>query len=196
MNTPTRDQLRRQIRQRRRQQSLHDWRQNSLRLSQRILTLPHLRSAEHIGLFLSNDGEPDLRALSSAAWRRKRSLYLPVLSPLFHNRLWFAPYTPHTALQANRFRIPEPCNPWPQMKPVWALDLILMPLVAFDSSGNRLGMGGGFYDRTLAYLNRRNHWRKPTLIGVAFEFQQVDSLPYESWDIPLDGVITEKGFYG
>jgi 5-formyltetrahydrofolate cyclo-ligase len=78
------------------------------------------------------------------------------------------------------------------MRPVWTLDLILTPLVAFDDQGNRLGMGGGFYDRTLAYLGRRKHWKKPRLIGTAHAFQQVARLPHESWDVPLHGVVTEK----
>ena len=76
---------------------------------------------------------------------------------------------------------------------VWSLDLMLLPLVAFDAAGNRLGMGGGFYDHTLAYLHQRRRWRKPTLLGAAFALQQVDHLEAGVWDVPLDGVATEHG---
>jgi 5-formyltetrahydrofolate cyclo-ligase len=95
----------------------------------------------------------------------------------------------------NRFGIAEPDVNWRHAKPAWALDLILMPLVAFDIQGNRLGMGGGFYDRSLAYLNRRKVWRKPYLMGTAFELQKFTQLPHASWDIPMNGIMTEKQFY-
>ena len=73
------------------------------------------------------------------------------------------------------------------------LDIILTPLVAFDSAGNRIGMGGGYYDRTFAFLKRRTTWRKPKLIGIAFGLQEVDAVPVDTWDVPLDGILTEKG---
>jgi 5-formyltetrahydrofolate cyclo-ligase len=70
-----------------------------------------------------------------------------------------------------------------------------MPLVAFDEQGNRLGMGGGFYDRTLAYLKYRQHRRKPVLAGLAHEIQKIGQLTTQSWDIPLDCIITENKLY-
>ncbi len=70
-----------------------------------------------------------------------------------------------------------------------------MPLVAFDEHGNRVGMGGGFYDRTLAYLQHRQFWKKPTLLGLAHELQKVARIESQRWDIPLDGIITEKKHY-
>jgi 5-formyltetrahydrofolate cyclo-ligase len=78
---------------------------------------------------------------------------------------------------------------------VWALDLVLLPLVGFDDAGGRLGMGGGFYDRSLAYLARRQSWRKPTLLGLAHECQKVERLAQASWDVPLAGTVTDKHWY-
>jgi len=69
----------------------------------------------------------------------------------------------------------------------------LMPLVAFDSSGNRMGMGGGFYDRSFAYLRQRRQWCKPHLLGTGFELQRIENLPCQPWDIPLHSVVTERG---
>jgi 5-formyltetrahydrofolate cyclo-ligase len=75
------------------------------------------------------------------------------------------------------------------------LDLILMPLVGFDDRGNRLGMGGGFYDRSLEFLRHRQHWRKPHLLGIAYDFQRVNGLTADPWDVPLQGVITDQAVY-
>jgi 5-formyltetrahydrofolate cyclo-ligase len=95
----------------------------------------------------------------------------------------------------NQFSIPEPSIRLRQPTKPWALDLVIMPLVAFDADCNRLGMGGGYYDRTFAYLNKRRFWRKPILIGVAHECQRVANLESEVWDIPLDAVVTEEKIY-
>lgn len=94
----------------------------------------------------------------------------------------------------NRYGILEPQLNCSHVSPVAQLDMILMPLVAFDSKGNRLGMGGGFYDRTLAHLPK-NKAQRPTLIGIAHQCQFVDALPVASWDIPLDYIITDERIY-
>ena len=73
------------------------------------------------------------------------------------------------------------------------LDVMLLPLVGFDSEGRRLGMGGGYYDATLAYLRSRRRWRKPLLVGVAYACQQLKEVPAEPWDVRLDMILTEKG---
>ncbi|MCW9089242.1 MAG: 5-formyltetrahydrofolate cyclo-ligase [Gammaproteobacteria bacterium] len=188
-----RNQLRRQIRQQRRNLSPRQRRSAAESLARLLVCHPLFLHSRHIAFSLPNDGELDLTPLIRRAWDMGKQCYLPVLSPLYHNRLWFAPYHPDSKLLPNRFGIPEPdCN-WRKMRPVWTLDLLLTPLVAFDASGNRLGMGGGFYDRTLAYLARRQHWRKPRLIGTAYAFQQAESLPHQPWDVPLQGVATERG---
>ena len=64
-----------------------------------------------------------------------------------------------------------------------------------ETHGNRLGMGGGYYDTSLAYLRTRRLFRKPKLIGVAYDFQRVAMLPSEPWDVPLDAVLTDRGLY-
>lgn len=75
------------------------------------------------------------------------------------------------------------------------LDLILMPLVAFDIQGNRLGMGGGYYDRTLEFLKIRRVWNKPFVTGIAYEFQKIDAIAFSSWDIPMNCIITDNNIY-
>jgi 5-formyltetrahydrofolate cyclo-ligase len=76
------------------------------------------------------------------------------------------------------------------------LDLVLMPLVGFDADGNRLGMGAGFYDRKFAFLRHRRAWRRPLLLGIAFDAQRVERFDAALHDVPLWGVVTERAVYG
>ncbi len=192
----SRDNIRRSLRARRRSLTPHEHRRLCAALTRRIAGLSLFRRSRDIAFFLPNDGEPDLTALMARARRMSKRCHLPVLSPAFHNRLWFGRFTPESRLVTNRFGIPEPHIRWRDARAPWGIDLILAPLVGFDSAGNRLGMGGGFYDRTLAYRHRQESWLRPRLIGVAFDFQRVDALESAPWDVPLDGIVTEKGVYG
>jgi len=163
-------------------------------LCQNTAKLKHYRNARHLALYLANDGEIDPSALIDHARFLGKEIYLPILSPL-KNSLYFAPLEADSKLKLNRFNIPEPeCHP-SKWKTAGQLDLLLLPLVAFDEQGNRMGMGGGFYDRTLAYRRHRQHWKKPVLVGLAHEIQKVDRLDSQNWDIPLDFIITEKQIY-
>ncbi len=192
----SRSDIRRLMRERRRKLPPREQQRRSMALNRHLARLSLFLRSRHIAFYLPNDGEVDLRPLIAQACAMGKRCYLPVLSPIYHNRLWFAPYAPGEHLLLNRFAIPEPAHNWSAMRPVWTLDLLLTPLVAFDEQGNRLGMGGGYYDRTLAYLGRRKHWNKPRLLGTAYEFQKVESLPCEPWDIPLEGIVTDEGRYG
>jgi 5-formyltetrahydrofolate cyclo-ligase len=125
------------------------------------------------------------------AHARHKRCYLPVLRPHPRRKLWFVEYRPGEPLARNAFGIPEPRLRNRRIRLPWALDLLLVPLVAFDANCNRLGMGGGYYDRTLAYLAQRRRWRRPLLVGIAHECQRVDVVPTNPWDVPLDMVATE-----
>jgi len=128
------------------------------------------------------------------AWIMGKTLYLPELGNSHHNRLHFLSYAPGDALMVNAFGIPEPVLDSRRVPALMRLDLVLTPLVGFDEQGNRLGMGGGFYDRSFAFLRHRRCWRKPHLLGVAFDVQKCPAgLSRQPWDVPLDGVVTESG---
>lgn len=191
----SRAEIRTQIRFKRRQLNEAE-RQHASRAIAANLANTHLfRNSRRIAGFLSNDGEPDLTALMQLAWRRKKHWHLPVIGMPNVNHLWFAPYAEDDALAINRFGINEPITPLHETTRSYGLDLVLMPLVAFDIHGNRLGMGKGYYDRTLEFLHRRRHWRKPRLVGIAFELQKFEQLPQQPWDVPLDAIVTEATVY-
>ncbi len=186
-------QLRRQCRRRRRELSPGQQRAHQQAFATLSARQVFFRKARHIATYIAADGELDPSGLLTSALAKQ--WYLPVLRPKPHIKLWFARYRPGQDIRNNRFGIPEPPLKHRYIRPPWALDLVLMPLVGFDAECKRLGMGGGFYDRTLAYLRHRTHWRKPLLVGVSHECQRLDALPVRAWDIPLDYVITETGVY-
>jgi len=183
--------LRKSIRQQRRTLPAAAARSSAASLAQHACRHPLLRNARHIAAYLAADGEIDPAPLLECLWSAGKSVYLPVLVPFAHGKLWFARYRPGDTLVENRFGIPEPQHR--QLVRPGALDLVLMPLVAFDHAGNRLGMGGGFYDRSFAFLHTRHHWRRPILVGLAFQFQQQNSIQPNHWDVPLNAIATETG---
>ncbi|MBC2384232.1 5-formyltetrahydrofolate cyclo-ligase [Pseudomonas sp. WS 5106] len=191
----SRPQLRRMLRKARRALTPSEQRQAALGLYRQLAQHPLFRRAKHISLYLPTDGEIDPRLLLRAAQRRGKATYLPVLSAWPRTKMVFQRVRPGEKLLPNRFRILEPRVNISQQRKVWALDLVLLPLVGFDDAGGRLGMGGGFYDRSLAYLARRQSWRKPTLLGLAHECQKVERLVQASWDVPLAGTVTDKQWY-
>ena len=191
----SRPQLRRMLRNARRALTSSEQRKAAQGVYRQLAQHPLFRRAKHISLYLPTDGEIDPRLLLRAAQRRGKATYLPVLSAWPRTKMVFQRVRPGEKLLPNRFRILEPRVNVRRQRKVWALDLVLLPLVGFDDAGGRLGMGGGFYDRSLAYLARRQHWRKPTLLGLAHECQKVERLVQASWDVPLAGTVTDKQWY-
>ena len=194
-DSDSRNALRRSLRAQRNTLSAAQQLRAAQQLATRLATQPLFRVSRRIAVYLPNDGEIDPVPLMTRIWRMNKICYLPILSRLTHDRLWFAPFTPDTPLTQNRFGIFEPLTPARNRISAQELDLILMPLVAFDTQGNRLGMGGGFYDKSLAFLRTRRVWRKPHLIGLAHDFQRVDKLTASAWDVPLQAVATDGGIY-
>lgn len=183
-------QLRRELRSARKALTPKQQRQASLGLIRQLTSLPHYRNVRHIALYWANDGEIDVTPLMLRLLTDRKKVYLPVLHPL-EPRLRFRLWRPRSGMKPNRFGIPEPIR-GPALS-AWCLDWVLLPLVGFDENGGRLGMGGGFYDRTFGQQAR---WpRQPARIGVAHECQRVEKVPLEPWDIPLAAVATDKRIY-
>lgn len=189
-----RRQLRQTLRERRRQLNAKQHNKHARQLTKNLMLSRHFKDAKMIAFYLAEDGEISPEFAIKLAWKHKKQVYLPVISP-YGNTLLFALYTPNSRMKCNRFGITEPATPIKQCIRAHQLQLICMPLVGFDLTGNRLGMGGGFYDRSLHFRKQQKSWRKPKLIGMAHECQRLDNVPIEEWDIPVDGVVTEETLY-
>ena len=189
---PSKQQLRRQIRAARRALSAHQQRMASRRLCARLALCAELKRARHIGLYWPMDGEIDPRPLLKR-FPHKR-FYLPALPRATRSTMTFLHWPGATLRYRNRYGIPEPVLGRSASISPERLDLVLLPLVAFDPSGARLGMGAGYYDRTFAFKHL-HPGRGPDLVGVAHQLQCVDHLHTESWDIPLRLVATDHHLY-
>ncbi|HIF18801.1 MAG TPA: 5-formyltetrahydrofolate cyclo-ligase [Cycloclasticus sp.] len=157
-------------------------------IQQTLLNSGVLLRFSSIAGYLSNNGEPSIHSLIQTCSDINRPFYLPVLKK---KSLAFASYTKGNELTNNAFNIPEPSNQ--RTLAAKFLSVILVPLVGFDHQGNRLGMGGGFYDHALNFMLNPACTKRPLLIGIAYSLQKVDSINRYAWDIPLDAVITEEG---
>ncbi|WP_258872106.1 5-formyltetrahydrofolate cyclo-ligase [Thalassotalea euphylliae] len=146
--------MRTEIRQQRSLLSNKSQHKAAIELVSQLTNLVDVKSANTIALYLANDGELDPSQFIKWCWQQGKRVVLPVLHPFTPGHLLFLQYTPSTLMLSNRFGIPEPRLDVRQVVPLSSIDIIFTPLVAFDNSGHRLGMGGGFYDRTLASLDR------------------------------------------
>lgn len=180
-------QLRTQIRKARRSLLPIQQKQASIRLRHQLSQNPSFKYAKRIALYLPNDGEVDTQLAIKQAWERGQAVYLPVLDPIRKGFLWFVEYKANSIMRNNRFGITEPDPRFNRRIYPKFIQAVGLPLVAFDDQGNRLGMGGGFYDRSFEFCHQPG--TKPKLFGLAHQCQRVDELPTESWDIQLAGII-------
>lgn len=186
-----RQSLRRTLRARRRALTPQQQTRAAHALVQQLKRQPLFLRSRRLAFYLPGDGEIDPRPLIREAWRRGKECYLPVLAPDRSNRLWFVRYTPDTPMLTNRFGIPEPRVRFRHRVAAEYLDVVFLPLVGFDRTGGRMGMGGGFYDRSLAF-KQASPRHSPYLVGLAHECQQVEQLQLAHWDIPLCAVATDR----
>lgn len=184
--TQDRDALRRQLRQRRRDIAAPERIAAAERLAGQLAALPLLPERGHVAGYWAMQGEIGLHA-----WQVRLPPSLTYCLPVLHadEVLRFAPWKAGEALVLNRYGIPEPDVDPEHALPASAMALVAMPLVGFDDRGHRLGMGGGWYDRSLAF--RHDRPAPPWLVGAAFAAQRVDALPREAWDVRLDAVCCE-----
>ena len=159
----------------------------SSKICAHIRTLDQYRYAKRLALYQAINGEIDLGGLWRAAPMQGKYCYFPALNK--DGTLSFLPATPTSPFLKNQYGIKEPDVGREEAILPDQLDLMFLPLVAVDEQGTRLGMGAGYYDRTLA------HSRPPLLVGVAYEFQRQSFIQPAAWDIPLDVVITERAIY-
>jgi len=187
--------LRRSLRTQRRALSAVEQRRHAASLARLLGKHILFLRARRLAAYRATDGELDPGPLLRLAQARHKQCHLPVLRPHPKPKLWFVRYRPGDPLVPNHYGIPEPSLRNGKIHLPWALDLLLLPLVGFDADCNRLGMGGGYYDQTLAYLSARGHWRRPLLVGLAHECQKVEHLEARPWDVQLDMIVTEERIY-
>jgi len=182
--------LRRTARERRRALSARAQRAAAGALAAQLLASDALRGARNVAAYLPRDGEIDPLVLLERLADRGVRPWLPIVEPIASRgpALRFGRLADPAQLRRNRWGIPEPARRGSRAP--WTLDAVLMPLVAFDGEGNRLGMGGGFYDA--AFDLRRPRPARPRLIGLAHRCQQVDALPAAAHDVPLDLIATDE----
>ena len=182
--------LRKQLRAQRRALSAPDHRRRSLAAAKVVSRLRFFRAGCRVALYLPFDGESDTAALIAAAWRRGVQVFVPVISDRRHCRLRFYPLTGATV--PGEFGISVPRLRLTPISPQW-LNLIVIPLVGVDGKGRRLGMGGGYYDRALAFRRRRRYWKGPHLVGLAIDCQRTSVKFADARDLRLDSLATESG---
>ena len=157
-----------------------------------ILDSNILNDKKRIALYCSVNNEVTTEQIIKHLWAENKELFLPIIK---FNQLMFGSYKSGDNLNNNKFGIPEPVTRTEDLIAADILDLVIVPLVAFDSNCNRLGMGGGYYDRALAFKQTSSETHSPLLIGLAYELQKVNALEINSWDIPMDGIISETKTY-
>lgn len=192
----SRHQQRRRLRLARNSLSHYQQKFASLSLYQLAKTLNCVINSTTFAFYIANDGEIDPKLLVKYLQHLGKKCYLPVIRPNFDGRLWFIHTDIKTKYRKNKFGMVEPCINY-QQKPVpaWAIDVVFVPLVGFDPYGQRLGMGGGYYDKTFGFKNIGSSPKQPMLIGLAHEVQKVQHIENKPWDIPLDLIITDKATY-
>lgn len=188
--TAHRRQLRSQLRERRRALPAAQRIAAADRLAAHLLALPFAQHTGHVAGYWAMDGEIALHA-----WQLKLphgcTYCLPVIAG---ERLAFAPWRPGDALGSNRYGIPEPLVEPDALLSAEQMSLVVLPLVGFDATGGRLGMGGGWYDRSFAF--RHDSPAPPWLVGAGFGFQRLDApLDAAPWDVPLDAACTESDIH-
>ena len=185
------DQMRQYYRKRRAELGSQQLEQAAAALAHRIISLDDYRQSQRLAVYFAVNGEIGLDPVIDHALADGKQVYLPNLD---RQSLRFSPYFREQKLRINKFRLPEPDVGDDDMLQPAELDLVLAPLVVFDENRNRIGMGGGFYDRSFA-MRKSPRVTAPILIGVAHDLQKVEQIIPEDWDVRLDMVVTEQAIY-
>lgn len=157
-------------------------------ITKKVVASAWFQRAEYIGCYLSARDEVNTWEIISRSWKMKKRVFAPICEKT--SRMQFHEVSPDTDLCLNRYGIFEPVGG--ETVTARMLDIVIAPVVAFDREHNRIGMGGGYFDRTFSFLHHRSAWLHPKLVGLAFACQQVQKITPNPWDIRLFGTITEN----
>ena len=157
-------------------------------ICKRALSCRLFFAAKRIGCYLPMNDEVDTLELIERSWSANKRIFVPVL--IGHGRMLFREIRPETLLQRNTFDLWEPQTG--EIISPRDLDLVCTPTVAYDENNNRIGMGGGYFDRCFSFLRYRQHWLRPKLVGLAFSCKEVEKISPNAWDIPLYKVLSDS----
>ena len=157
------------------------------RIQRQFLQSNPFFAARRIACYIAMPDEVDTGLIFERAWRAGKAIYAPVVDD--PQRMRFIRVERNTLLRKSRFGIWEPVSG--AEVPATDIDVVVAPVVAFDGMCNRIGMGGGHYDRTFSFLNRPRTWLRPKLVGLAFACQKVEKIAANPWDIRLYRVISD-----
>ncbi len=155
----------------------------------RLEQIPEYLTDRRVAGYWAVAGELPLLALMQGLRTRGQDYYLPVVEG---ESLRFAPWRPGIEIATNRYGIPEPVVAAAELLAPEQMDVVLLPLLGFDRQGHRLGFGGGYYDRSFAFLRDRSDIGKPVLVGIGYASQEVDAIEAMPWDVRLDYVASER----
>ncbi|WP_266158887.1 5-formyltetrahydrofolate cyclo-ligase [Dyella silvatica] len=190
MDTTTqRRELRQQLAERRRALTPQQRIAAAQGLRRSLEQLPEYLTDTRVAGYWACDGELPLNLVMAPLATRGQQFLLPLIGD--DRSLRFAPWTSGEDVQPNRYGIPEPVAPREWLAP-FQLDLVLVPLLAFDRRGHRLGYGGGYYDRSFSFLREQVRPTEPLLVGIGYDFQELPAIDAESWDVPLDYIATDR----
>ncbi len=160
----------------------------SLNICHRFLHSGLFFRAKNIACYLPSGSEVDTSLIFERAWQAKKRVFVPVVKK--RHKMRFVQIERNTRLERNQYGIWEPVsgNEISAAK----LDVVVTPLVVFDEKLNRIGMGGGYFDRYFSFLKCDRQWFRPKLVGFAFECQKVEKIGPNPWDIRLYRVLTES----
>lgn len=152
--------------------------------------IPEFLTDQRVAGYWAVAGEMPLSALAGGLRARAQAWHLPVVAA--DRLLRFAPWQPGLPITPNRYGIPEPECAAADLISAADMDVVLVPLLGFDRNGHRLGSGGGYYDRSFAFLNARSGIGRPVLVGIGYAAQEIPPLEPMPWDVRLDFVATER----
>ena len=186
----SRSELRQQMRVHRQQLSLQGQTKMAEKVVDQVCNSAIFYQSTHISAYISHGGEIDPASILRLAWQLNKTCYLPVMQA--QKQLCFVKYEVEDELKPNAYNILEPTIQPEKIIQAPQLDLVLVPLVAFDRHGNRLGMGSGYFDATFSFLKNTKRPTNPYLLGLAYEWQQCETTYPAEWDIKLDAIATEN----
>ena len=180
--------LRKQMKESRLNLSEEEFVAKSKAIVNTILEFPAYKEAQKVMVYIPMAGEVNIKHLFGPAWESEKELYVPVCEGQAPGVMQAALYKKKSITSITKLGVQEPV--FARFIEPEEIDLVLVPGLAFDRQGHRLGYGKGYYDRFVPRLNE-----KAVKLGIAFDLQVLSEIPYENHDQFLDGLITEKGFY-